>query len=65
MNGIMTKIWRWFTLADVPINRTKPQCSRCDKPSVCTIYTNVNGHATTRYDCMTHQGDLLGLRRDS
>jgi hypothetical protein len=65
MTEILAKMWRWFTLADAPVNRVKPRCSRCDKPSVCLVYLSVNGNTTTRHDCMTHSGGSLTIWDDA
>jgi hypothetical protein len=60
---ILSRMWRWLTLADAPVNRTKPQCFACEQPATCLSIVTFNGRTESNQVCPDHVGLSLTQRR--
>ena len=66
---LLTKIWRWFTVADAPIARVEPAiaieraCEVCGDPATCHIEVVVTPKRTgSAHACSQHiQGVIKGF----
>jgi hypothetical protein len=65
MNDLLTRLWRWITLADAPVNRVIPAtsgCQVCGQPATCYVSITMNEWTTQGYTCLEHHQGFVQER---
>ena len=55
MTSVLSKIWRWFTLADAPtIPKPVYECLVCGSAATCHVSLKVGGQTIITHTCPDH-----------
>lgn len=58
---MLKKLWRWFSLADVPTVSSGLQCDLCEGKATTFISVNINGNAHNNQWCQRHKPETFGF----